>query len=165
MGSLGGVPTSHHPRVRGLLTEVVRFLAVGGVATVVSVLGFNALVHGIGWIDSAPMRHQPIAAYVLANAVAGAVAYAGMRLWAFRHREVEDPVQGVLRFFGLGAVTMAIPVLCLATSRYLLGLSDVWADNLSANVIGLGLSTAARFWVFRRWVFLEAGAAAEPGGA
>ena len=151
MGSLGGVPTSHRPRAGGLLTEVLRFLAVGGIATVVSVLGFNTLVHGtpVASVDSAPMRHEPIPAYVLANAVAGAVAYAGMRLWAFRHREV----------------TMAIPVLCLAISRYLLGLSDVWADNLSANVIGLGLSTAARFWVFRRWVFLEAGPAAEPGGA
>lgn len=155
----------HVPRPGHLLTEITRFLTVGGLATAVSVVGFNALVHGT-LLGSAPMRHQPIPAYVVANVVAGVVAYAGMRLWAFRHREVHDRVQGVLRFFGLGAATMAIPVLCLAVSRYLLGLSDVWADNISANVIGLGLSTAARFWVFRRYVFLEAaGPVPEAGGA
>jgi putative flippase GtrA len=50
---------------------------------------------------------------------------------------------------------MLIPVLCLAFSRYVLGLTSVWADNISANVIGLGLSTVARFWVFRRYVFVD----------
>ena len=32
-------------------------------------------------------------------------------------------------------------------------------DNISANVVGLALGTAARFWVFRRYVFLEVGPA------
>ena len=137
-----------------MLGEVVRFLTVGGVATAVSLLGFNALVHGT-LIGVAPMRDQPIAAYVLANVTAGLVAFVGMWLWAFGQREVADPWSGVLKFFALGAATMAIPVLCLVFSRYVLGLSDVWADNLSANVIGLGLSTVARFWVFRRYVFLD----------
>lgn len=140
---------------RRLLEEIVRFLAVGGLATVVSVVGFNVLVHG-ALIDSAPMRQHPIPAFVVVNVLAGWVAYVGMRLWAFSHREVRDPVGSVFRFFALGAATMAIPVVCLAVSRYLLGLSDVWADNISANVIGLGLSTTARFWVFRRYVFLDA---------
>ncbi|HEY0950144.1 GtrA family protein [Nocardioides sp.] len=138
---------------RRLVGEAVRFLAVGGLATLVSVLGFNALVHGV-LVDSAPMRDHPVTAYVLANAVAGLVAYAGLRLWAFNHRDVrDDPVASVVRFFALGAATMAIPVLCLAVSRHVLGLEGVWADNISANVIGLGLGTAARFWVFRRYVF------------
>jgi putative flippase GtrA len=143
---------------RRLLQEILRFLAVGGVATVVSVVGFNALVHG-ALIDGAPMRHQPVQAFVLVNVLAGFVAYAGMRLWAFSHREVEDPVESMVKFFALGAATMVIPVVCLALSRYVLGLSSVWADNIAANVIGLGLSTAARFWVFRRYVFLERAAA------
>ncbi len=139
---------------RRLLTEIVRFLAVGGLATVVSVVGFNVLVHG-ALIHGAPMRTQPIAAYVVVNVLAGVVAFLGMQLWAFSHREVRDPLRSVFRFFALGAATMLIPVVCLAVSRYVLGLSDVWADNISANVIGLGLSTAARFWLFRRYVFLD----------
>jgi hypothetical protein len=58
----------------------------------------------------------------------------------------EEPTE----FFAFGALTMTIPVLCLAVSRYLLGRSDVLPDNISANVVGLGLGTAARFWAFRR---------------
>jgi putative flippase GtrA len=154
-GSLVSVGVSRvGSEARRLLREIVRFLAVGGLATVVSVVGFNALVHG-ALINSAPMGQHPIPAFVAVNVLAGCVAYLGMRLWAFSHREVRDSVESVVRFFALGAVTMVIPVFCLAVSRYLLGLSDVWADNISANVIGLGVSTAARFWVFRRYVFLE----------
>jgi putative flippase GtrA len=137
-----------------LVEEITRFLAVGGLATLVSVIGFNALVHGT-LIGIAPLRQQPIPAYVLVNIIAGWVAYSGMRLWAFSHREVRNPVRSLVRFFSLGAVTMGIPVLCLAASRYLLGRTDVWSDNISANVIGLSLGTAARFWVFRRYVFID----------
>lgn len=140
---------------RRLLAELLRFLAVGGVATAVSLIGFNTLVHGM-LIGTAPMGNQPIAAFVLANVVAGFVAYLGMRLWAFNHREVQAPMRSLATFFAWGAATMVIPVLCLAISRYVLGLSGVWADNVSANVIGLSLSTAARFWVFQRYVFLDA---------
>lgn len=137
-----------------LLEEIVRFLVVGGAATLVSVIGFNALVHGT-LLGTAPLGQHPISAYVLVNVVGGCVAYLGMRLWAFSHREVSDPLSSVVNFFALGAVTMVIPVLCLAVSRYVLGLSNLWADNISANVIGLGLGTATRFWVFRRYVFLD----------
>ncbi|MFI5627706.1 GtrA family protein [Nocardioides sp. NPDC051685] len=135
-----------------LLGEVVRFMAVGGLATAVSFVGFNALAHGL-LLGSAPLRSAPIVAYVLANVVAGVVAYVGTRLWAFRDRDARDQVTGVVRFFVLGALTMAIPVVCLWVSRYVLGLSSPIADNVSANVIGLGISTTTRFWVFRRFVF------------
>ena len=146
-------------RARHLLGEVVRFLAVGGLATAVSLVGFNVLVHGL-LIGAAPMAGQPIPAYVLVNAIAGCLAYAGLRIWAFRHRDVSDPVGGLVRFFGLGAATMVIPVLCLWVSRYVLGLTSPLADNLAANVIGLGLATGTRFWVFRRYVFDEVKATA-----
>lgn len=149
---------------RHLLEEVARFLVVGGVATFVSFVGFNALVHG-AFLPAAPMNAHPVEAYVLVNVLGGVVAYLGMRWWAFSHREVKDGT-GVVSFFVLGALTMVIPVLCLAVSRYVLGLESIWADNISANVIGLGLGTATRFWVFRRFVFLDVGApVAESRGA
>lgn len=140
--------------MRASLGEVVRFLAVGGVATVVSFVGFNGLVHGL-FLGTAPLGHHPIPAFVLANAVAGCVAYVGMRMWTFRHREARDTTTGVVRFFTFGALTMAIPVMCLWLSRDAFGLNSPLADNLSANVVGLSLGAAARFWVFRRYVFHE----------
>lgn len=149
MSSLG--PTKSDPR---LLEEVFRFMAVGGLATAVSFIGFNALVHGL-LLGAGPLEQQPVTAFVVVNVAAGLVAYAGMRLWAFSHRTVHEPVESVVRFFVLGALTMAIPVVCLAVSRYLLGRTDPWSDNISANVVGLGLGTATRWWVFRRFVFTE----------
>jgi putative flippase GtrA len=133
---------------------VARLLSVGGLATVVSFAGFNALVHGL-FLGVAPLAGQPILAFVLVNFVAGWVAYVGMRTWAFQDRDVSDPVAGMVRFFALGALTMVIPVVCLWVNRYVLGLSTSLADNVSANVIGLSLGAAARFWVFRRYVFEE----------
>lgn len=140
-------------RARHLLEEVAKFLVVGGVATFVSFVGFNALVHGM-LLGRAPLSEHPVEAYVLVNVLGGCVAYLGMRWWAFRHREVKD-ASGVVGFFVLGGITMVIPVLCLAFSRYVLGLSSPLADNVAANVIGLGLGTITRFYVFRRFVFLE----------
>lgn len=140
------------PNARRLLGEVLRFLAVGGLATMVSFVGFNGLVHGL-FLGGAPLRDQPIVAFVLANAVAGLVAYVGMRAWTFRDRGVPDEASGLVRFFALGAFTMAIPVVCLWVSRYGLRLTSPSADNLSANVIGLSLGAVTRFWVFRRFVF------------
>jgi putative flippase GtrA len=150
-------------RTRRLLSEIARFLVVGGVATFVSFVGFNALVHG-AFLGRAPLAAHPVEAFVLVNVLGGIVAYLGMRWWAFSHREVKDGT-GVVSFFVLGALTMVIPVLCLAISRYALGLTSIWADNIAANVIGLGLGTATRFWVFRRFVFLDVGApvAGTPG--
>jgi len=117
-----------------------------------SFVGFNALVHGM-FVGGAPLRDQPIAAFALVNLVAGCGAYVGMRMWTFRDRDVRDPATGLFRFVGLGALTMAIPVLCLWVSRYGLGLDTPLADNLAANVIGLGLGASMRFWVFSTYVF------------
>jgi putative flippase GtrA len=155
-GSLEGVqsPQIVTSRVRRILGEVLRFLAVGGLATVVSFVGFNVLVHGL-LIDSAPLHDRPIPAFVVVNLAAGVVAYVGMKAYAFRDREAEDTAGGIVRFFTLGALTMLIPGLCLWISRYVLHLSGPVSDNVAANVVGLGLSAGTRFWVFRRFVFSE----------
>jgi putative flippase GtrA len=42
---------------------------------------------------------------------------------------------------------------CLWISRSALGLDDPLSDNVSANVIGLALATAARFVLNRQLVF------------
>lgn len=145
-------PGPRHAALRRALGEVLRFLAVGGVATAISFVGFNTLVHGL-FLPGAPLSGHPLAAFVLVNVVAGCAAYVGMRAYAFRDRTASDPASGLVRFFGLGALTMTIPVVCLWISRQVLGLSSPLADNVAANVVGLGLGTATRFWVFRRYVF------------
>jgi putative flippase GtrA len=48
---------------------------------------------------------------------------------------------------------MLISVGVLWVSHYVLGFTSPLADNISANVVGLGLGTLFRFWSYRRWVF------------
>lgn len=139
-------------RLQRLASEVAKFLAVGGVATLVALVIFNGLVHGyLG--GPGPMHEQPLVAFVAANVVGMVVSYRGSRSWAFRHREAVGPAGGRLVFFVINILSMAIPLLCLTVSRYLLHRDDPVADNVAANVIGLALGTAARFWAIRRYIF------------
>ncbi|MGA9748269.1 MAG: GtrA family protein [Nocardioides sp.] len=141
-------------RLKRFTAEASKFLTVGGLATVVALVIFNALVHGY-FGGPGPLHEQPIVAFVLANTVGMAVSYRGSRSWAFRDREAVGPAGGRLAFFVINAASMVIPVGCLAFTRYVLGLTDPLSDNIAANVVGLALGTAARFWTIRRFIFLS----------
>lgn len=140
-------------RWQRLLTEAGRFLAVGGLATIVALLIFNALVHGFNTGEHALLADQPILAFIIANTAGMFISYRGTRSWAFRERPTQHADGGRSAFVVINVVTMGIPILCLAVSRDLLGLDDPFSDNISANVIGLVLGVAARFWLFRTFVF------------
>ena len=140
-------------RWRQLLAEVTRFLAVGGAATVVALLLFNWLVHGFNTIEDPLLAGQPYLGYVFANTVGMVISYQGSRHWAFRDRRPSRRHGGWPSYVVINVATMTLPVACLWFSRSVLGLDDPVADNLSANVVGLALGLAARFYLFRRFVF------------
>ncbi len=141
-------------RWQHFLAEVTKFLTVGGVATLISFVIFNATVHGY-FGGPGPLNQQPLLAFVLANTIGMFVSYRGSRSWAFRNRETVGAAGGRLAFYVINVASMAIPLGCLALSRYVLGLDDPFSDNIAANVVGLGLGAAARFWAFRRFIFLS----------
>jgi putative flippase GtrA len=138
---------------RRRLLEAGRFLAVGGVATVVALFLFNLLVHGYRRGGEAPLAQHVLVAYVVANTVGMIVSYRGTRSWAFRDRPPVQADGGRLAFLLINALTMALPVGCLAFSRNVLGLDDPISDNLSANVVGLFLGLVSRFYLFRVVIF------------
>ena len=140
-------------RTQRFIAEVGRFLAVGGAATIVALIIFNLLVHGFNTGEHAMLADQPILAYVLANSVGMGVSYYGSRHWAFRDRPPVTSDGGLTSFVAINLLTMLIPIGCLAVSRDVLGLDDPISDNVSANVIGLVLGLAARFMLFRTFVF------------
>ncbi len=142
-------------RWRRRLDEVARFLAVGGVATVVALFLFNLLVHGNWAFSAPPLREHAVLAYVLANTVGMIVSYRGSRHWAFKHRETTYADGGRTAYILINLATMSLPVACLWFSRNVLHLDDPWADNVSANVIGLSLGMVARFHLFRTVVFSQ----------
>lgn len=133
--------------------EVGRFLAVGLLATIVALILFNLLVHGFNTGEFAPLNDKPEVAYALANGVGMLISYRGTRDWAFRDRQARHADGGVAAFVIINLLTMTIPIACLWISRNGLGLDDPLSDNVSANVIGLLLANAARFVLFRTYVF------------
>jgi putative flippase GtrA len=142
-------------RLHRLESEIAKFLAVGGVATAVSLVIFNSLVHGFVGPPAGPMHEQPLWAFVLANTVGMVVSYRGSRSWAFRHREAVGPTGGRALFFLINVASMVVPLACLAVSRYVLDLTDPVSDNVAANLVGLGIGTAFRFFAIRELIFLH----------
>lgn len=140
-------------RWRRVLTEAYRFLAVGGLATIVAFVLFNLLVHGFRIGYDAPLSGHPYLAYVVANVVGMAVSYRGSRSWVFKDRPPRTADGGRLLFIVINLATMLIPMACLWISRNALDLDDPFSDNISANVIGLFLGMVARFYLFRTLVF------------
>ena len=123
---------------RALYREVAKFGIVGLTALVVDIGLFNYLRFAGG---QGPMFDRPISAYF------------GNRYWTFRHRGRTHMSRELAMFFLLNGIAMGIAIGCLYISHYVLGFTSALADNLSANVIGLGLGTMFRFWSYRKWVF------------
>jgi putative flippase GtrA len=128
--------------------EVVTFLAVGGAGFVTDVLAFN-------WLRDQPLLggHNPIGAKVAAVATAMVVTYVGNRLLTWRDVPTRDRRREVVLFAVFNLVGLLISVLALYVSHHVLGLTSRLADNISGNVIGVGLGTAFRYWSYRRFVF------------
>jgi len=141
------------PRLRRLSGEVARFSAVNVAATAVSLVIFNALVHGVkGWFDG-PLNDHVITGYLLANSVGMFVSYYGSRHYAFRHRHAAGPGGGMLPYVAINLASFVIPVTCLWVTRNVFHWDTIYADNMSGNVVGALLGNAFRFWAFRRFVF------------
>lgn len=140
-------------RVRALVgvlwREVIKFGVVGAVAYVVDLTVFNLLRFGPGEL----LGDKPLTAKAVSVALATCVAWYGNRQWTFRRRRTAAPVRELVQFFVINAVGLGIGLLCLFVSHYVLGLRTPLADNVSANGVGLVLSTLFRFWAYRRFVF------------
>jgi putative flippase GtrA len=137
-------------RGRALGREASAFLVVGAVALAVDVGLYNLLVHGG---EPGLLADSPLTAKTVSVTASTTVAYVGNRWWTYRHRPRGRVAREYVLFVVLSAVALGIALACLAFSRYVLGLTSVLADNVSANVVGLALGTAFRFLSYRRWVF------------
>jgi putative flippase GtrA len=129
-----------------MVRELMKFGVVGAVAFVVDVTVFNLMLH--------VLPDKPLTSKVVSTVVATTVAYIGNRYWTFRNRVRSAVSREYILFFVLNGIGLAISLTCLAISHYVLDFTSRIADNISANVIGLGLGTAFRFWSYRRFVFL-----------
>ena len=132
-----------------LRTELGKFFGVGLMAYLVAVGGFNLLVH----LDSAPLKSKPLTASILSGALSILVAYFGNRHWTWKERQRSGASREITLFFIINLISLSFNVICLAISRYILGFDSAVADNISANIIGVGIGTLFRFWSYRTIVF------------
>ncbi len=139
-------------RAEDLVSQVMKLGVVGLVALVVDVGLFNLLRFAGG---EGPLYDKPLTAKVVSVIVATTVAYIGNRIWTFSDRGRTSYLREYFLFFVLNGAALLITLGCLWFSHYALGLTGPLADNISANVIGLGLGTLFRFWSYRKWVFPE----------
>ena len=145
-------------RARGLLDvvyrEMLKFGAVGAIAFVIDFGVFNLLRTGL-LAEPGPLAHKPLTAKCISVAVATVAAWLGNRYWTFRHRRRSAPHREFVLFVVMNGGGLLIALACLAFSHYVLDLRSALADNISGNVIGLGLGTLFRFWAYRTLVFTE----------
>ncbi len=134
--------------------EAIKFGAVGAVAFVIDVGLFNLLTSPL-WPGSGapPMDGHEKLAKILSASLATLWAWLGNRYWTFRHRRQATPIRELVLFVVMNLVGIVIAVVCLHVSHDILGFTSTLADNLSGNVIGIGLGTLFRFWAYRRFVF------------
>ncbi len=132
---------------RKLMAEVSKFGTVGLIALVIDVGLFNLM------LLSPWMMAHPITAKAISVVVATTASYFLNRKWTYNDRETKGDIREYVLFFVFNGIAMLITLGCLWFSHYALGLTSALADNISANVIGLALGTAFRFWAYRTYVF------------
>lgn len=132
-----------------LSPEIFSFLTVGGAGYVVDVAAFNELrnVPALAALD-------PSVSKILAVALAMVVTYLGNRLFTWRG-DSTNRVRELALFVLFNAIGLGFSVVTLIVSHDLMGMTSRLSDNISANVIGLALGTAFRFWTYKKWVFVQ----------
>lgn len=147
--------SANYRKWRSLFMEVMRFLMVGGAGYIVDVGLSNLLVYGFLGIP-ATMPGSPVKAKIISTVVSVIVAWLGNKLWTYGDRTTGSNVRGFILFVVVNAIGMAITVLPLGVTWYLLNLRDPVSYNISTNIIGIALAMVFRFYAYRTWVFKEA---------
>ena len=150
-GKIASLVAFGREKALAIYREAAKFGAVGLMALVIDVGLFNLLMYAGGGV----LNDRPLTAKVISVVFATTFSYFANRFWTFKHRGRTSYAREYILFFVLNAIGMGIALGCLWFSHYALGLTNVFADNISANVIGLALGTVFRFWSYRKWVFPE----------
>ena len=144
-----------YSRVRTMLPEILKFLVVGGLGTVID-LGGAAMLHST-------YHFEPLAAKAVSVTLATGFTYVGSRFWTFKERENQSVRREAVLFIVLNVVGLLIAEAVIGLVTYVMGLRGS-LDYNAASFIGTGLGTIFRFYAYRKWVFLdpEAGSSAMP---
>lgn len=139
-----------YQRLRSIISEVVKFGAVGAFGVAVNTAVFNLCLHTFA-LEHA--RYGVLTSGVIATCVAICTNYLGNRYWTYRHCDKSRRTREASLFMLFSGLGLVIENGVLALSHYGFGFTSTLADNIAKNVVGLGLGTLFRFWSYRTWVF------------
>jgi putative flippase GtrA len=134
-----------------ILRSALKFGVVGLGGYIIDVGIFNLLRAGALGTDD--WFHTPLGAKVVSVTVSTLASWFGNRYWTFRNDRRRNFMMELFEFALIAVAGLGISLLCLWISHYVLGFDSLLADNISANVIGLGLATIFRFALYRFWVY------------
>lgn len=137
--------------MRSLISWFLNALRDGYKFGIVGLVGFFVDLGIYNWLWL--MSDNPIWPKVVSVVVATLVTWSGNRYWTWRDRRRHNLLLELVEFAAIAGLGMAISLLCLWVSHYLLGFTSQLADNISANVVGLILGTLFRFVMYRYWVY------------
>jgi putative flippase GtrA len=134
-----------------LIRYALKFGVVGLAGYVTDVTIFNVLRLGVAGDDH--FFQSPLGAKIVSVVIATIVTWFGNRYWTFREHRRKNFLLELVEFSVVSTGGLAIGLLCLYVSHYVLGFDNLVADNISSNVVGLFLGTAFRFLLYRFWVY------------
>lgn len=129
-----------------VVAEALKFGVVGGVAYLVQVGVYNALLFTV-W------RHSPVWAMGMATTVATFVTWMGSRYWTFRDRRSDRWVRELVLFLLVNAGGLVISSGAVFVSYHVLGFHSKLSSNIAGNVVGVGLGTIFRYVTYKFVVF------------
>ena len=136
---------------RGFLSYLVKFGVVGSLGFVLDIVVFNLL--RVGALGADQWWATAIGAKVVSTSLAIIFNWLGNRFWTFRHERHTHIAQEFVEFVVASLLGMGVSLACLWFTHYVLNFTSLLADNISGNIIGLGLGTIVRFLLYRYWVW------------
>ncbi|MER7013889.1 GtrA family protein [Saccharopolyspora sp. NPDC000359] len=170
MSVVDSVPARIPQRYRKLAIrhrELLKFGIVGAITFLIDTGIFYALKLTV-------LSHKPVTSKIIAVLVATLVSYVLNREWSFRTRGGRQRHSEATLYFAISGIGVGLYSAPLWVSRYLLHLQTPYtsrfveeiADFTAAQVVGLLLGMAFRWWAFRKWVFpTDRAGQDEPGRA
>ena len=137
--------------MRRLIGQFARFGVVGLVGFFIDFAVFNLLRATV--FNPEEIHEGPVYAKIVSTSIAILANWIGNRYWTFREHRGRQLWREGIEFAIVSLGGMVIGLFCLWLSHYVLGYTSLLADNISGNVIGLGLGTLFRFTFYKYWVF------------
>lgn len=128
-----------------------KFGIVGGIGFFINVGLFNLL--RVGTFGNDHFAQSPLGASLIAVTVSILFNWVGNRYWTFREHRRKNFTLELIEYSVVSVGGMGFQLLSLYISHYVLGYTSLLADNVSSNLIGLGLGTVFRFALYRFWVY------------